>query len=407
MRIIIVGGSIAGVNAALACRQEYPNAQITLIEQQAHLGHLPRELFFSLEQQQFTSHELVLQEEINKTYQIEVFLETKCERLRDHEVELSDTTRLPFDKLIIATGSTQRSRLAGTHETFQTQWLYKSVKDQHEIYNKIKQASSIAIVGAGAVGISFASALAKQEKKITIYERNERPLARYFDEDMTPILTRFLQANQMDCLFGQAVEQITPTEKGYQVTTANTTQSADLVLLAVNTRPETQELTTYLAKNTDGTLWVDDYLQTSQTDVFAIGDAIHVKFRPTKEELYISSIENARRTAEVVAKNLHRLIQKDIGSIRPFEGNFFGVDYLSLGLLEQEAIFVDYPVAIKSLKLTATTFLKIVFHKKTRRLLGLQLVAQEVSLQVKGWAYQGVDDAIVVDEWLTHLSKMI
>lgn len=408
MQIVIIGGSISGIYAAIECRTRFKQATITLIEQKETLGHLPKNLFQGLANDRVVDHSPIVKEQIlTEEYRIDLLLGLKCERLRDHEILLTSGKSLPFDKLILATGSTQRSRLAGTTEDLSTYWSYKSWQEQDEVIEKIKAAQTIAIVGAGALGIAFASSLAHTKKELHIYERNERPLARYFDADMTPILTRFLQSEQINMHFSDAVERILPhPKKGYLLHTSLGEQVVDLVLVAVNTRALEQEVTRYLAKNSDGTLWVDDYLQTSQTDVFAIGDAIHVRFRATGEECYISSLENASRTAYIVARNLAHLTQKDPGSIRPFEGEFFDTTYLALGLLEQEAIFVSYPVAIQSFKLDTTTLIKVIYQKRTRQLLGVQLIAQNLKDQVKQMMYDAVDQALIVDQWLEELEKV-
>lgn len=407
MQIIIVGGSIAGIQAAIECRMQFQHATITLIEQRPYLGHYPKSLFQGLTQDTFISSQPAMEPNtLSHDYQINVRLGLKCERLRDHSVECATGECLEFDKLILATGSTQRSRLVGTTEAVPTYWSYRTLPEQHEIYTKIQAATSIAIIGAGALGLAFASALAHTKKTIHLYERNARPLAQYFDADMTPILSRFLQMTPLVLHFSESVEQILPYEDSrYNVQTTKGNQIVDLVLVAVNTRPIRQELTTPLAKNSDGTLWVDDYLQTSQTDVFAIGDAIHVRFRATGEELYISSLENAHRTAYIVACNLSRLTKKDPGSIRPFEAEFFNTTYLSLGLLEQEAVFVSYPVAIQSFKLDTTTLVKVIYQKRTRQLLGIQVVAQTLDDAIKDQLYDAVDQAVLVDEWMADLER--
>ncbi len=69
-----------------------------------------------------------------------------------------------------------------------------------------------------------------------------------------------------------------------------------------------------LTLNDDGTIWVDDYLQTSQKDVYAIGDAIQVTFRPTNEKMYVSLVNNAVRTARNVSKTISGSATKDQGT---------------------------------------------------------------------------------------------
>nr|WP_265331473.1 FAD-dependent oxidoreductase [Enterococcus durans] len=66
-----------------------------------------------------------------------------------------------------------------------------------------------------------------------------------------------------------------------------------------------------LKLNDDGTIWVDDYLQTSAKNIYAIGDTIQVNFRPTEEKMYVSLVNNAIRTAHVVSRTISGKPTKD------------------------------------------------------------------------------------------------
>ena len=137
-----------------------------------------------------------------------------------------------------------------------------------------------------------------------------------------------------------------------------------------------------LACHEDGTLQVNDYLQTSNPNIYAIGDAIKVKFRLTGESLYLSLVNNAIRTAKIASQNITGKMQKDPGTVRVSGNHWFGYFVGSVGLLEKEALLYQNEIESqhfyvrKSTIITEKIHLKVIWDRDTKILLGAQLVAQ-------------------------------
>lgn len=109
MRVVIVGGSFAGVQAALDIKQADPNAEVIVIEKQAELGFVPASLTLILQNRAASVDDLrwVTQQKLENKG-IQVYTKVACTGLlADDQIGLSTGDKLTFDRLIIATGSQQ------------------------------------------------------------------------------------------------------------------------------------------------------------------------------------------------------------------------------------------------------------------------------------------------------------
>lgn len=407
MRIIIIGGSVSGVAAAIEARKQLPDAEISLLEKGTAVGVLPNHLFWLLAKDDSCQRAyLATDKELASNYGINVYFHTTVVSLHKSHLVTRDEQVWPFDRAIIATGSGQFSNLITAHEVIESDM--KQQVNQASLIQKIDQADSIAIIGAGLLGMTFASALAHTDKHVLVFERANLPLIRYFNHE----LVHTIMANAssaIDFHIGEAVDDVTAQASGQLVVTEKNSYPVDLTLLAVNTRPSTQELTESLQKNADGTIWVDDYLQTSQQHVFAIGDAIQVTFKLTGESVYLSSIANALRTARIVSHNLKQLTQKDPGTVRPYSCVLFERWYGTVGLTLQEAMF--YPQQLASYKLSLAEEEHVTLICDTNQIVvGGQLEANH--LPIEHWHHliqmvqkgYSLDQCIVKENYTNKLS---
>lgn len=379
MRVIIIGGSIAGVCAAMEIRKQLPNAEICLIEKHTTIGYFPDNLFQNIEGQTKAPLFLATKEELETVYQITIYTQTAVAHIVGTNcLQTTDGRLWAFDRLIIATGSGQFSRLLSDSIGWDT--TMKEQEQQVALLEQINQAQCIAIVGAGLLGMAFASALHQLTKEVMIFERTQRPMIRYFDHEIGGKLQAQLAATKIVSHFSEAVDDIEQTAEGaYCLTTDQGRYQADLVLLAVNTRPLWQPFMEPLQENADGTIWVDEYLQTSFPNVFAIGDAIQVTFLPTEESIYLSSVANALRTAKVVSRNLVAPMVKDRGSVRPYTCQLFDHWYATVGMTKQEAIFSDRQLAILPIELPKDGHLHLIYDEYTQQVVGGQIEAPKMN----------------------------
>ena len=242
-------------------------------------------------------------------------------------------------------------------------------------------AKKIAIIGAGQAGIEIAEGLASGKTQIHLYESRKSILFRYLDPEMTEPLVKEMKNQGISLFLEEQVVSLSENETAI-VETERRRENYDLVLLANHSRPNNQMWEEQLTLNDDGTIWVDDYLQTSQKDVYAIGDAIQVTFRPTNEKMYVSLVNNAVRTARNVSKTISGSATKDQGTYRPVGNQWFGYFLGSVGMTEEESIF--YPQKIETgyaeYKLAAINQSKVkvkFLFDSEKKILGAQLQSRK------------------------------
>lgn len=351
MRVVIVGGSFAGIHTAMALRKHCPDSEIILIEKQAKIGFIPSGINLLLKKEITEEKQLywMTKEKMEAFYNVDVRINTEVASLgtTTNTLILQNGGQLTFDHLVIATGSNQQFKTISTESE-----LIRSVRDAHlkePLEEKIAQAQKVAIVGAGQVGIELVEGLVGQNKQIHLYESRKNLLFRYFDPEMVAPLREELEKRRIPVFLNEQVQSLVESES-VTVTTDQRKERYDLVLLANHTRPDNRLWQEKLKLNDDGTIWVDDYLQTSAKNIYAIGDTIQVNFRPTEEKMYVSLVNNAIRTAHVVSRTISGKPTKDPGTYRPVGNHWFGYFLGSVGITEEESIF--YPQQITKEYLT-------------------------------------------------------
>lgn len=185
MRIVIIGGSFAGIYAAISLRKSCPDSEIILLEKQDKIGFIPSGLNLLLKKQLTSKEQLywLTKEELQALYAIDVQVRTEVVSLEiaTKTVFIQNGRQLTFDTLVIATGSSQQFK-NGNKST-----QIRSVKDIHlkeSLEQSLAKAQKIAVIGAGQVGLELAEGLYHQQKEIHLYESRPTLLFRYFDQRM-------------------------------------------------------------------------------------------------------------------------------------------------------------------------------------------------------------------------------
>ncbi len=379
MKVVIVGGSFAGIHTAMALRKLCPESEIILIEKQEKIGFIPSGINLLLKKEITKESQLywMTKEKLEALYNIDVRINTEVASLETatNTLILQNGGQLSFDSLVIATGSNQRFKTISTESG-----LVRSVRDTHlkdSLEESLSHAQKVAIIGAGQVGMELAEGLADQAKEIHLYESRKNLLFRYFDPEMVAPLQEELAKRKIVVFLNEQVQSLTE-EKTVIVATDQRKESYDLVLLANHTKPDNRLWQEKLKLNDDGTIWVDDYLQTSAKNIYAIGDTIQVTFRPTEEKMYVSLVNNAIRTARIVSRTISGMATKDPGTYRPVGNHWFGYFLGGVGITEEESIF--YPQQTKKTylktQISATGQQQVmikVIQNEQHQLVGVQL----------------------------------
>ena len=178
----------------------------------------------------------------------------------------------------------------------------RNIPDTYRIkeYVETHHPKSCAVIGGGFIGVEMAENLKEAGLDVTIVEAQDHLFAN-IDTDMSYDIHGHLRAKGVKLCLGQMLESIRPDGV---VVSGGAFLPADMVLLSIGVRPETAFLTgSGIELGKRGEILVDEYMQTNQPDVYAVGDAISVENFVTGEHAIIPLAGPANKQARIVADN--------------------------------------------------------------------------------------------------------
>ena len=231
-------------------------------------------------------------------------------------------------------------------------------------------------------------AFAKAEIETTIIDTLDRILPTYLDKEFTDILETDLKERKITVQTGEMVKEIIG-ENGIvtKVITDKGEYQADTVVIASGIRPATEWLKDSVKLDSKGLIEVDEYMQTSELDIFAAGDATAIPFNPTQTKVAIALATNARRQGIVAAKNLMKPTIKMMGvqgtsGLALFDYHFAttGVKAIDADQCKEEVIscYVEEKIRPDFMHNTENTIMmKVYYEKDSHMIKGAQLMSKE------------------------------
>lgn len=203
-------------------------------------------------------------------------LDGEAHFIADHEIEvkLSNGKKVQYkgDRIFINTGAVPvMLPIPGLKES-------KYILDSTQAIDEKKRPKNLTIIGAGYIGLEFASMFAKYGSKVTVLDHNEEFLARE-DEDISNAVRKDMEDAGIKFELGVDIEkitdEITDAKITYQINGKRKTINADRILVATGRKPNTENLgleNTAIETTDRGAIKVDDFLRTTVDNVWAIGD---------------------------------------------------------------------------------------------------------------------------------------
>lgn len=388
LNIVIIGASFAGISSALTAKKLNPNISVTIIDRQETVGFIPSSINRLLKGKvnQLTAETAHTKQQL-KDAGIELLLGQEVETIdpNQKQLNLKNNTAVSYDKLILAMGSVQTSeRINGIDHpsVLTTKTLAESLKSQQ----KLEKSDHILIVGGGQVGLEAADAYTTAGKKVTMVESFGSLAFKSFDSEMIVVLEKRMTAEGVSIYKNQQAEIIRTTEKQLiTITSQNVELTSNHVLLAASFRPNTKLVEDQLECHLDRTLVINDYLQTSNPDIYAVGDLIRVPFLGTNNDYYLPLVNTAVITGRIAAMNALGMAEKLQPFVRVAGSQLFGLYIASVGLTEEEARMY-YQTTAHTHHQTGEDqkpiTVKLITEKKSGRLLGGQIYSEENILEL-------------------------
>lgn len=393
MKVAVIGCTHAGTAAIVNTAKLYPDAEITVYERNDNISFLscgialyvggmvkdPEGLFYSSPQQLADLgvktkmlHEVVSVDTNGKTLQ--------ARNLQTGE-QFSDT----FDKLIVTTGSWP---IVPKFEGIDLDniLLSKNYNHSNTIIEKAQLAQNIVVVGAGYIGVELVEAFQLNGKRVTLIDAESRVLSKYLDAEYTDKIERSMKEQGIKLALGEKVTKFEGQDgKVTRVITDHGQYDADLVIMCIGFRPNTELLKGQVDMLDNGAILVDEYMRTSKPDVYAAGDSCAIIYNPTGKHSYIPLATNAVRMGTLIARNLLAPTVKYMGTqgtsgIKIFEDNIAATGLTETAAkdagMDAEAVFITDSYRPEFMPTHEPVMLKVVYEKNTRRILGAQIMSK-------------------------------
>lgn len=287
MQYVIVGGSIAGASAIRAIRANDPEGVITLVTAEKPFYYRP--LIPLIIDGDITDEDIFFPEDIETSLGIQLVSDRAVALDPEKkELTLDSTSRLEYDKLLIATGSIPLlPDVPGTEKAF----TLRTLNDAHKIKEAAAGARKTVILGGGFVGIKAASALSKLGHDITIIEKLSQILYPRLDQKSADIIQKRIEKKGIRCITTDTITEV--LDGGVKLTSGDVIE-ADLVILAVGINPNTEWLEGSGLK-IEKAMVVDELLKTSAENCYAAGDVVQaldlVEHEPAVSVLWTNAVD--------------------------------------------------------------------------------------------------------------------
>ncbi len=403
-RIVIIGGVAAGPKTAARVKRLNPDAEITIIEKGEYISYAGCGLPFHISGQVEDYKELmttpvgVVRDPnfFRMVKDVTVLTGTLAESV-DREKKMVKTVRpatgekgeLPYDTLVLAVGARpfmppiKGIDLAGV-------FSLTTVDDARRIIEREGGLSGkkAVIIGGGLIGLEAAEALVRKDVSVTLVEKMDRVLPALIDPEIAHHLHGELRNKGVELILGDTVLSINDDGEG-RVTSVGTvagTHEADLVIVAIGSRPNTDLAEGMgLALGETGAIRVDGNMKTSDPHIYAGGDCVENRSLVTGKAVYTPMGSTANKHGRVIGDNICGKGTEYKGVLGSAIVRVFDQDAARTGLSEQEAKALGYdyitvltpaPDKPHFLPDARLIIIKLVVDRKTRKILGAQIIGQ-------------------------------
>jgi len=375
--IVIIGGTACGPKAGARARRCDPQARITIVEQGEDLSTATCGLPYYISGVIDSQSDLVARQHgFFKAHKVELL-----------NLTTNQVATIGYDKLVLATGGLPAiPDLPGRH--LGGIFTLTKIEDANAIRSlitppEIKQA---VIIGAGLIGLEMAEAFVSQGLEVTVVEALDWVLPALLDFEVAAYVEKHLRAKGLNLLLRQRVIGFEGDRNGWvhQVVTGDFELKTRLVLLAIGTRPNTSlAQDAGLTIGSTGGIAVNQYLQTSDPDIYAGGDCVENVNRITHQKMLAPMGSTANKHGRVIGTNVTDGCQTFPGVLGTTIAKVFDYNVARVGLSETQAREAGYNVVTCLVPgyEYATYYpngkeilVKLVVEKSSNRLLGGQVV---------------------------------
>lgn len=315
MKYLIIGGVAGGATAAARLRRLDEKSEIIVIERGGYISYANCGLPYYLGRVIPERSHLLLQtpESFMQKYHIEVRLKEEATAIDPQRKELrikkddGSTYVESYDKLLLSPGA-KPIRPAWEGVDLPGIFTLRNIEDTDQIdhYIATEQPKEAVVIGAGFIGLEMIENLSLRGMKVSLVER-ETQVMPHVDFPIAALLQRTLQKNGVALHLAQSVKSFRKEGKRIVITCESGMElTTDMVILSIGVRPESElAKEAGLAISERGAILVNEFLETSAKDIYAVGDAIAFPHPITGESSSSFLAGPANRQGRIAADNMH------------------------------------------------------------------------------------------------------
>ena len=392
MKVIVIGCTHAGTAAVNQIFASNPDTEVTIYERNDNVSFLscgialylggqvadPQGLFYS-------SPEKLA--ELGATVQMEhdvTNIDTDQHTVTVKDLASGEVKTDHYDKLIMTTGSWPViPPIDGIDNP--NVYLCKNWGHAQKLWTDAKDAKRVIVIGGGYIGTELVEAYQRQGKEVTLIDGLPRILNKYLDQNYTDRIEKDFTSHGIKMALGQMVKGFSGDGDEVTVTTDKGSYTADMAILCVGFRPNTGLLKGKVEMNANGSIKTNDYMQTSDPDIYGAGDSVAVHYNPTHKDAYIPLATNAVRQGTLVGMNIFKPTRKYMGTQSPSGLMLFGKTIVSSGMTLEHAKAEGVPAASVTVEdnyrpefmpTTTPVLMQLVYNPETRVILGAQFMSE-------------------------------
>lgn len=387
MKVIIVGGVAGGATTATRLRRLDENSEIILFERGEHISVANCGLPYYVGNVIKNEEDLLVQtpEKFKERFNIDVRISQEVIKIdkenRKVEVKKNDTGETYFetyDKLVLSPGAEPINPFKDVKSD--RIFTIRNVNDAEKVkaFIKSNNPKSAVIVGGGYIGVEMAENLSEYNMEVSIVEKSPH-LISIIDNDIAHFVHKEVKKHGVKLYLNQGVNDISEHEK-LLLTLDNDKIETDLAILCIGVKPESNlAKEAGLTLNEKGAIIVNSKMQTSDENIYALGDAVEVQNIITGARSGIALAGPANRQARTVANNIEGITSTYDGFIGSSILKVFNYSLGIVGLSERvcQTLKIPYKIMIISPYSHATYYpgakmltIKAIYNSETSQILG-------------------------------------
>ncbi|WP_187118924.1 CoA-disulfide reductase [Bacillus marasmi] len=396
-KIVIVGGVAGGATAAARLRRIDEEAEIVLFERGEFVSFancgLPYYIGEVIEQRSKLMVQTV--EGLNKRFKLDIRNFSEVVKINREQktvsvkhVNTGEIYEEAYDVLLLSPGAKPRvPNWLGLNEAHNA-FTLRNIPDTDKIKDFVdnQQPEHCVVVGAGFIGLEMTENLVERGVKVTIIQTGNQ-IMKPLDIEMAAVVQQHLIDKGVELILGDVVQSVEDNGNTL-ILTSGKRISTDMMILSIGVEPENHLVVEAgLEIGERGGIQVNEFLQTSDESIYAIGDAIEVVDYINENPAMIPLAGPANRQGRIVANNIVRgNVEKYPGTLGTSIAKIFDLDVASTGNNEKtlKELGIDYEVVHIHPACHATYYpgasqiaLKLIFDRETGKIFGAQAVGKD------------------------------